>query len=139
MDYHSEHVQLGNVTHVVLPDDVASFPVTEGRIELGITAVSFQENESEMVRIMVRFDFAHGEKAAFLTRLRPGIDGWEPPVNASILIDGLNYLVIEKAISNGSLSHHTRYYYFESHYVEDLPTKNGNLREVRKATGQVKT
>jgi hypothetical protein len=137
-DYHSEHAQLGDVTHVVLPDDIASFPVTEDRIELGITAVGLQGNESEMVKIMVRFDFAPVEGNIPLTRLRPGMDGWEPPVNASIFIDGLNYCVIENALSNGSLSHHTRYYYFESHYVEEWPSKNRNPRELEKARGQVK-
>jgi hypothetical protein len=132
-DYDSDYAEVGNVTQVVLPDDIPSFPIMADRIELGITAVSFKGNESDMVRVMLQFESAEAKENIRLIRLRPGIEGWEPPLTASVLIDGLNYCVIENVHSNGSLSSHTRYYYFESHYIEEWPMQNRNPRMHRAA------
>jgi hypothetical protein len=118
-DYNSDHAELGKVTRVVIPDDIPSFPHTTGLIELGITAVSFEGNESDMVRASLQLKPEEVQEDVRLTRLRPGTEGWEPPLNAPILIDGLNYCVIENEHANGSPSTHTRYYYFESHYIEE--------------------
>ena len=117
VDYDSVHVELGNVTHVLLPDDIPSFPVTD-RIEIGITAASPKGNESDMARVMLHFEFADVEEKLRLVRLRPGIEGWEPPLNAPILIDGLNHWIIENGYAKGFLSHRTRHCIAESHYEE---------------------
>jgi hypothetical protein len=134
-DYDSEHAELGNVTQVVLPDDIASFPVSADRLELGITAVSPKGNESDMVRVTLRFEHANAEEAR-LIRLRPGTEGWEPPLNAPVLIDGLNHCVIRYVDSDGSLSPHTRYFYFESHYIEQWPVRNRILLELNMGAGK---
>jgi len=131
-NYDSEHAELGNVTQVILPDDIASFPVSADRLELGITAVSLKGNESDMVRVTLRFENANAEEAR-LIRLRPGIEGWEPPLNASILIDGLNHCVIQNVHGKGSLSRHTTYYYSESHYIEPFSTSMGQKARPRVA------
>jgi hypothetical protein len=129
--YDSVHVELGKVTHVLLPDDIPSFPLTD-RIEIGITAVSIKGNESDMVRVMLQFELADAEENHRLVRLRPGIEGWEPPLNAPILIDGLNHWIIENVYANGSLSPHTRHYIAESHY-EEWTIKSRTPQEIQDA------
>jgi hypothetical protein len=57
VDYDSAFKELGNVTQVVLPDDVSSFPLSAGEIELGITGVTSEGNESDFVRVSSYFDF----------------------------------------------------------------------------------
>jgi hypothetical protein len=57
VDYDSDHVEVENVTQVVLPDDIPSFPLIAGEIELGVSAVSYAGNESEITRATVYFDF----------------------------------------------------------------------------------
>ena len=57
VDYDSAFKELGNVTQVVLPDDVSSFPLSAGEIELGITGVTSEGNESDFVRVSSHFDF----------------------------------------------------------------------------------
>lgn len=94
------------------------FPVTADRIEIGITAVSVQGNESNMVRVMLQFDFENLDEKLRLARLRPGTEGLEPPLNAPILIDGLNRWIIEDVYVKSSLSPNTRHYIAESHYEE---------------------
>lgn len=56
--YNSDHVQLGNVTEVTLPDDVPSFPLETGDMELGVTAVNQAGNESEIAKVSAYFNFA---------------------------------------------------------------------------------
>jgi hypothetical protein len=129
VDYDSVHVELGNVTHVLLPDDIPAFPVTD-RIDIGITAVCLGGNESDMVKVMLHFEFTDVEEEFRLIRLRPGIEGWEPPLNTSILIDGLNHLIIENINANGSLSRHTRHYIAESHH-EIWTIKSQTYQEIR--------
>lgn len=57
VDYHSDFQEVGDVTHVVLPDDVPSFPLSAGKFEIGITGVTETGNESDFVRVSARFDF----------------------------------------------------------------------------------
>ncbi len=57
VDYDSDHVEVQNVTQVVLPDDIPSFPLIAGEIELGVSAVNNAGNESELTRTTVYFDF----------------------------------------------------------------------------------
>ncbi|MFO7736898.1 MAG: hypothetical protein R6V46_00350 [Desulfatiglandaceae bacterium] len=56
-DYASEFADIGNVTEVILPDEVPSFPMVAGDIELGVTAVDHIGNESDMAKFSAPFDF----------------------------------------------------------------------------------
>ena len=56
VDYDSAFVELGNVTEVVLPDGVPSFPPLSGTIELGCTALNDTGNESEMIKYTAFFE-----------------------------------------------------------------------------------
>jgi len=58
VDYHSDHVDVGNVTEVNLPGDIPAFPLTSGRFELGISAISEAGNESELTKATVHVDFS---------------------------------------------------------------------------------
>jgi hypothetical protein len=49
---------IGNVTEVVLPEHVPSFPIVKGSIELGITAVNEVGNESDMMIFAAPFQFS---------------------------------------------------------------------------------
>lgn len=55
--YDSEFAEMGLTTQVILPDDVAPFPLVAGPIEIGVTAVNEAGNESEMIRLPTLFDF----------------------------------------------------------------------------------
>lgn len=55
--YDSEHVDVGSRTEIVLPDDIPSLPVTNGDMQIGITAVTDRGNESDMVKMSSPFDF----------------------------------------------------------------------------------
>jgi hypothetical protein len=57
VSYDSDYADVGNVLQVTLPDDILSFPLISGRIELGISAVSRAGNESEITRATVHLDF----------------------------------------------------------------------------------
>jgi Tfp pilus assembly protein PilZ len=57
VNYNSDHAELGNVSEVILPDDVPSFPLVTGDIELGITAVNQVGNESDITKLTVGFNF----------------------------------------------------------------------------------
>jgi hypothetical protein len=56
--YDSDSVEVGNVTQVILPDDVPSFPLMVGQFELGISAISEAGNESDLVKTSVFLDFS---------------------------------------------------------------------------------
>lgn len=66
VSYDSECVELGNVTEVVLPDDVASFTPANGPIEFGLTAVDELGNESDMATIWAPYQFMVPEAPANL-------------------------------------------------------------------------
>ena len=57
LNYDSQWVMLGNVTEVVLPDDVKPFTPNGGPIELGVTAVDELGNESDMVTMTAPYQF----------------------------------------------------------------------------------
>lgn len=57
IDYGSHYVEVGNVAHITLPDDIPSFPLVAGEIELGVSGISEAGNESEITKISVSIDF----------------------------------------------------------------------------------
>ena len=57
VNYNSQCVKLGNVTEIVLPDDVSSFKSNGGPIELGVTAIDEIGNESDMVTLRAPYQF----------------------------------------------------------------------------------
>jgi len=58
VNYDSPCAMIGNVTEVVLPEQVPSFPMVRGSIELGITAVNEVGNESDMMIFAAPFQFS---------------------------------------------------------------------------------
>ena len=57
LNYDSQWFMLGNVTEIVLPDDVRSFKPNGGPIEFGVTAVDELGNESDMVTLRAPYQF----------------------------------------------------------------------------------
>jgi hypothetical protein len=57
LNYDSQWVMLGNITEIVLPDDVKSFTPNGGPIEFGVTAVDELGNESDMVTLTAPYQF----------------------------------------------------------------------------------
>ena len=58
VNYDSEFEFLGNVTEIILPDDVKTFPIVRETIELGVTALNEIGNESNMIKINAYFQFS---------------------------------------------------------------------------------
>ena len=56
--YHSPFAEVGTRTEILLPDEVPSFPLVEGDVEIGITAVNHSGNESDMMKSSGPFNFA---------------------------------------------------------------------------------
>ena len=56
--YNSPSAQLGNVTAVILPDDVTSFKPGNGPLEIGLTAVDELGNESDMITVSAPYQFS---------------------------------------------------------------------------------
>ena len=57
VNYNSDCVELGDVTEVILPDDIPSFPLIAGDIELGVTAIDQAGNESDITKLNVFINF----------------------------------------------------------------------------------
>lgn len=57
VDYHSKCVTLGNITEVVLPDEVDAFRPNGGPITFGITALDELGNESDMTTLAAPYQF----------------------------------------------------------------------------------
>jgi hypothetical protein len=57
VDYTSKSVDVGNVTEVVIPDDIPSFPRIRGDVALGIAAVNEGGNESDMAKMTAKINF----------------------------------------------------------------------------------
>jgi hypothetical protein len=55
--YDSDFAEVGNVTEVILPDEVPSFPMNTGDIEIAVVAVDFIGNESDMTKLYAPFGF----------------------------------------------------------------------------------
>jgi hypothetical protein len=60
--YDSDFLEVGNLTSVILPDDIPCFRENSGRTEIGITAVSSGGNESDMSVVSVFCDFGMPEE-----------------------------------------------------------------------------
>lgn len=61
VSFNSHFSDVGNVTQVVLPDDIPSFPLVSEEVELGVTAINHMGMESEMSKCSAHFDFAPPE------------------------------------------------------------------------------
>lgn len=57
VNYDSKCVTLGNVTEIVLPDDVDSFMPGGGPVEFAVTAVDELGNESDMITLKAPYQF----------------------------------------------------------------------------------
>jgi hypothetical protein len=57
LNYDSQCLMLGNVTEIVLPDDVKSFKPDGGSVEFGVSAVDELGNESDMVTLKAPYQF----------------------------------------------------------------------------------
>ncbi len=58
VNYNSPSAMIGNVTEVVLPEQVPSFPIVKGSIQLGLTALNEMGNESDMMIVAAPFQFS---------------------------------------------------------------------------------
>jgi hypothetical protein len=58
VNYDSQSASLGNVTAVILPDDIASFKPGNGSLEIGLTAVDELGNESDMITVSAPYQFS---------------------------------------------------------------------------------
>jgi len=118
VNYDSEFVDIGDRMEVILPDQVPSLHHVRGEVALGITALNQDGNESDMVKFKVHFDSpVEGVPGGLL---RPGVEGWEPPTRASVLVDDLHFWLVRNPNlqESGQLAD-TRDYYAESHHVEE--------------------
>jgi hypothetical protein len=61
VDYEAEHADIGKVNTILLPDDISSFPLVAGQVEVGVTALSPHGNESDMLVISASVDFTAPE------------------------------------------------------------------------------
>lgn len=57
VSYSSSSVKLGNVTEVVLPDDVKAIADIDAPIEIGIAAIDEVGNESDLITLKMPFQF----------------------------------------------------------------------------------
>ena len=57
VNYNSKCTILGNITEIVLPDDVESFEPNGGAIEFGVTAIDELGNESDMITLKAPYQF----------------------------------------------------------------------------------
>jgi hypothetical protein len=57
INYESASEKLGNVTEVLLPDDVKSFAPQSGPIKFGITAIDELGNESDFITLNAPYQF----------------------------------------------------------------------------------
>jgi hypothetical protein len=106
VDYDSDFVDIRHKREITLPDDVPSLRNAEGRVELGITAVSREGNESDMAKFAL---------------VRPGSEGWEAPVNTPILVDDLHHWVIREVPpfpSGRPARGHD--YFINSHHIDEM-------------------
>jgi hypothetical protein len=55
--YDSQCAILGNITEIILPDDVNSFTPNGGSVEFGVTAIDELGNESDMITLKAPYQF----------------------------------------------------------------------------------
>ena len=118
VDYDSDFVDIRHKREIVLPDEIPPLRQFEGRVELGITAVGPEGNESAMARFTVSIerDIPPFSEAP----VRPASEGWEKPVNTSILVDDLHHWLIRdvpSVSSGGSRRGHD--YFINSHHLDE--------------------
>lgn len=58
VNYDSSCVTLGNITEIVLPDDVDAFVPAGGPVVFGITALDEVGNESDMITLVAPYQFS---------------------------------------------------------------------------------
>ena len=58
VNYDSTFAELGNITEIVLPDDVDAFTPGSSPVEFGITAIDELGNESDMVTLFAPYQFS---------------------------------------------------------------------------------
>jgi hypothetical protein len=115
--YDSDFTEFRGRTGLILPDDVPFLHNAGGEVELGVTAISLSGNESDMIKLTVHLDHVaqdHPERF-----LRPGSEGLEAPLNASLLIDDLHHWVI-KGVPH-PLSRYPHNYYVDTHHIDEVP------------------
>jgi hypothetical protein len=118
VSYDSEFVDIGDRTEVILPKQVPSLHHVHGEVAFGITALARGGNESNMVRFKLDFDSPDQRVSGGV--LRTGVEGWEPPTRASVLVDDLHFWLIRNPnLQAPGQSADTRDYYVESHHVEE--------------------
>jgi hypothetical protein len=119
VDYDSDFVDINHKREIVLPDEVPSLQFAEGRVELGITAVGPEGSESDMARFTV--SFGRAIPFFFEALVRPASEGWETPVNTSILVDDLHHWVIRDVPSFPSGGpRHGHDYFINSHHIDEM-------------------
>lgn len=80
VSYESPSEKLGNVTEIVLPDEVETFVPQNGPVAFGIAAIDELGNESDLITITAPYQFnAPKAPADFWIE---GADKSAPPVNA---------------------------------------------------------
>ena len=71
VDYDSKQAFLGNITEIVLPDDVESFQPGDGQIEFGITSVDELGNESDIITLKAPYQFSVPKAPTNLEIVKP--------------------------------------------------------------------
>ncbi len=118
VSYDSEFIDIGYRTEIILPDQAPRLQHVRGKVDLGISALNRNGNESDMVKFSVHFDPPVDEVPAGM--LRPGAEGWEPPARAPVLVDDLHFWLIRNSNLQGPEQlPETRDYYIDSHHVEE--------------------
>ena len=72
VDYGSNHAFLGNVTEIVLPDEVDSFKPGDDQLEFGITSVDELGNESDFITLKAPYQFSVPKAPTNFEILKPG-------------------------------------------------------------------
>lgn len=57
VSYDSNCIEVGYLPELILPDDLPTFPLVAGEVQLGLTALNYLGNESDMTKFTVSFDF----------------------------------------------------------------------------------
>ena len=78
INYDSDSAEVSNVTELILPDDIPSFPLVAADIELGVTAVNHRGNESDITKYSAPFDFTVPDAPMDLV-VEPIEDFWWSP------------------------------------------------------------
>jgi hypothetical protein len=119
VDYDSDFVDIRHKREIILPDEVPSLQNAEGRIALGVTAVGLDGNESDLVRFTLFLEPAVPIVSKVL--MRPASEGWEAPVNTSILVDDLHHWVIRDVppLPSGEPGK-GRDYFIDSHHIDEM-------------------